>query len=99
MAIMRVSGAGPGKIANMIIGEGLWIAILGTILGLLSGHIGMELAGSLLEKSYHYQFTGSIWLPEEIYIILAAIFIGFIASIIPAIQGSHTELHKTLAEN
>ncbi|HUR31048.1 MAG TPA: ABC transporter permease [Saprospiraceae bacterium] len=99
MAIMRVSGAGPGKITNMIIGEGLWIAILGIILGLASGHIGMELAGNILQKSYHYQFTGWIWHPEELYIILGAIFIGLLASIIPAIEGSRTELHSTLAEN
>ncbi len=98
MAIMRVSGAGPGKIFRMIIGEGLWISMLGLIIGLIMGHAGMESAGRILEKSYHYQFTGSIWLPEELFIILGGLFIGLLAAVIPAIQGSRTELHKTLAE-
>lgn len=98
MALMRVSGAGPAKIFQMIIGEGLWISLLGLIFGLILGHAGMELAGGLLEKSYRYQFTGWIWLPEEIYIIIGALAIGLLAAVIPAIQGSKTDLHKTLAE-
>jgi len=98
IAIMRVSGAGPGKIFSMIIGEGLWIAILGLLLGLLLGHVGMTLAGSILEKSYRYHFTGWYWVNTEIYIIIGSILLGLLAAIIPAIQGSRTELHKTLAE-
>lgn len=99
MALMRVSGAGPGKILWMIIGEGLWIAILGVIIGLILGHLGMTLAGNILAKSYHYQFTGWIWLSEELFIVAGALAIALLASVIPAIQGSRTELHKTLAEN
>ena len=99
MALMRVSGAGPGKIVWMIIAEGIWISALGILIGLILGHSGMMLAGDILEKNYHYSFSGTVWLWEEMYIIIGALFIGFLASIIPAIQGSHTELHKTLAEN
>ena len=98
MALMRVSGAGPAKIFQMIITEGLWISLLGLFLGLLLGHAGMELAGDLLAKNYRYEFTGLVWLPEEIYIIIGGILIGLIASVIPAIQGSRTELHRTLAK-
>lgn len=99
MALMRVSGAGPGKIWWMIIAEGLWISALGVLIGLFLGHTGMMLAGDILEKSYHYAFSGAVWLLDEIYIIIGALLIGFLASMIPAIQGSHTELHRTLAEN
>ena len=99
MALMRVSGAGPGKILWMIIGEGLWIAILGVIIGLILGHLGMTLAGNILAKNYHYQFTGWMWLEEELFIVAGALAIALLAAVIPAIQGSRTELHKTLAEN
>ena len=99
MALMRVSGAGPGKIWWMIIAEGLWIPALGVLIGLFLGHTGMILAGDRFEKNYHYSFSGTVWLLSETYIIIGALLIGFLASIIPAIQGSHTELHRTLAEN
>lgn len=99
MALMRISGAGPGKIFSMITAEGLWISLLGLILGLLLGHAGMTLAGNILEKSYRYQFTGWMWIPEEFYIIIGAFIIGILASVIPAMEGSRTDIHKTLAEN
>lgn len=99
MAIIRVSGAGPAKLWWMILAEGLWISLCGLILGLILGHGAMELAGNIFAESYRYPFTGWLWRPEEIYVVAGALLIGFVASIIPAIEGSRTELHKTLAEN
>jgi putative ABC transport system permease protein len=98
MALLRVGGAGPGKLFVMIISEGMWIAILGLVLGLFAGHLGMNLAGSLLEKGYKYQFTGMLWVSEEIWIIAGAILVGLMAAVLPAMQGSRTDLHRTLAE-
>ncbi len=98
MALMRVGGAGPGMLFRMIIGEGLWITILGLVLGIISGHVGMQLAGSILERGYKYQFTGFTWVNEELTIIMGALIVGLFAAILPAIQGSRTDLHKTLAE-
>ncbi|MDQ3015348.1 MAG: ABC transporter permease [Bacteroidota bacterium] len=98
MAIMRVNGAAPIDIFQMIVGEGLWISFMGIVIGLVFGHGGIHLAGKILEQSYKYQFSGAIWLPEEMYIIVGGIIIGLIAAIIPAIQGARTELHSTLAE-
>jgi putative ABC transport system permease protein len=98
MALLRVGGAGPGKLFVMIISEGMWIAVLGLVLGLFAGHLGMNLAGSLLEKGYKYQFTGMLWVSEEIWIIAGAILVGLMAAVLPAMQGSRTDLHRTLAE-
>ena len=99
MALLRVGGAGPGKLFQMIIAEGLWISILGLIIGLLAGHLGMELAGSILEEGYKYRFTGMLWIPQEWWIIGGALFVGLLAAVLPAIQGSRTDLHRTLAES
>lgn len=98
MALMRVGGAGPGILFRMIIGEGFWITILGLLLGIFSGHVGMELAGSILERGYKYQFTGFTWVNEEWYIVLGAFAVGLCAAILPAIQGSRTDIHRTLAQ-
>jgi putative ABC transport system permease protein len=98
MALLRVGGAGPGKLFLMIISEGMWIAILGLLLGLAAGHLGMNLAGSILEKGYKYQFTGWLWIPEEVWIIAGALLVGLLAALLPALQGSRTDLHRTLAE-
>jgi len=99
MALMRVSGAGPGQLFQMIISEGLWISVIGLIAGLVIGHLGMNLAGGILEQGYKYHFTGMLWVHEEIYILIGGLLIGILASLIPAVQGSRTDLHRTLAEN
>lgn len=98
MALMRVSGAGPGVLFRMILGEGMWITILGLAMGILAGHVGMHLAGSILERGYRYQFTGLIWVEAEWLIIFGGVIVGLLAALIPAIQGAKVDLHKTLAE-
>ena len=99
MALLRIGGAGPGKLFLMIISEGMWIALLGLVLGLVAGHLGMNLAGALLEKGYKYQFSGLLWVTEEMWIIGGALFVGLLAAVLPAVQGSRTNLHRTLAES
>ena len=59
----------------------------------------MNLEGGILEQGYKYRFTGMLWVHEEIYILIGGLLIGLLASIIPAIQGSRTDLHRTLAES
>ena len=98
IALLRVGGAGPGKIFLMIIFEGMWITLTGLALGMLAGHAGMSLAGSILEHGYKYRFTGAIWTMEEVWIIFVALVVGMLASFLPAIRGSRVNLHQTLAE-
>lgn len=98
IALLRVGGAGPGKIFLMIIFEGMWITLIGLALGLLAGHAGMSLAGNILEQGYKYRFTGAIWTMEEVWIIIVALVVGLVASLLPAIRGSRVNLHQTLAE-
>lgn len=98
IALLRVGGAGPGKIFLMIIFEGMWITLIGLALGMLAGHGGMSLAGNILEQGYKYRFTGAIWTMEEVWIIIVALGVGMLASLLPAIRGSRVNLHQTLAE-
>ncbi len=98
MALMRVSGAGPGVLFRMILGEGMWITLIGLALGILAGHVGMHLAGSILERGYKYQFTGILWVDAEWLIVIGSLIVGFLAALIPAFQGAKVDLHKTLAE-
>lgn len=98
MAMLRVSGAGPGDLFKMVLLEGIWIAVIGLAAGLFFGHLGMELAGGVLQKSYKYQFTGLTWVREEWLVVAGSLFIGVLAALLPAIRGSRINLHETLAE-
>ena len=98
LALMRVMGAGRSKLFALIIIEGILLAGVGCLLGIVLSHAGMELLGNALEESYRYQFTGWRFLKEEVWLIGGSLLIGLIAATLPAIQAARTDIGTTLTE-
>ena len=98
LALMRVMGATPGKLFLLIILEGLLLAFLGYILGMLLSHLAMGLLGGYMSDAYKYSFQAWSFLKEEGYLLLGALGIGLIAAIIPAIQARNTDISETLTQ-
>jgi putative ABC transport system permease protein len=98
LALMRVMGAGRAKLFVLIILEGLLLAGIGCLAGLLLSHVSMEVLGGSMEESYRYHFTGMRFLHEELWLIVGALGIGFVAAVIPAWQASRTDIAATLTE-
>ena len=96
LALMRISGASRGTLFALLILEGLLLAGLGCLLGLLLSHGAMNLLSGYLEEAYRYPFTGWLFLKEEIVLIVGALGIGFIAALLPAYQASGTDISETL---
>ncbi|MEL6987240.1 MAG: FtsX-like permease family protein, partial [Bacteroidota bacterium] len=57
LALMRVMGSSRGKIFWLIILEGLIIAIIGFVVGILLSHVGMKVLGYFLEDQFQYHFN------------------------------------------
>lgn len=98
LALMRVMGAPRGKLFTLILLEGLLLAGVGSILGLTGSHLGMDLLARVLQRSYRYSFSGAMWLREEWFLCIAALAIGLLAALLPAIQARKTDISATLAE-
>jgi putative ABC transport system permease protein len=98
LAIMRTLGASRTKLFVIVILEGLILTIAGTIVGVALGHLGLELIGSYQESS-QAKLTGSIFITNELYLLLAGLAIGIFASIIPALQAYRSNISKILAKN
>ena len=96
LALMRVMGSSPGKLFVLIILEGLILAVLGYLIGIALSHIGMEILAKYMSDAYRYSFSGAMFLKEELYLLLGALGIGFIAAIIPAMQAKNTDISRTL---
>lgn len=96
LALLRAMGASRLKVFGHIILEGFFLAIIGFILGILLSHTIMTFVGAFMEESYKYNFTGWSFLQKEWLLLLASIMIGIIASLIPAIQASRTDIADTL---
>ncbi len=97
LALMRVMGATPGKLFVLIILEGLLLAILGYILGILLSHLSMGFLGDYMSDEYKYSFQAWSFLKEEGYLLLGALAIGFVAAVIPALQARNTDISETLS--
>ncbi|HZH54072.1 MAG TPA: FtsX-like permease family protein [Sphingobacteriaceae bacterium] len=97
LAIMRTLGASRGKLFGIVIAEGIIITLVGAIVGLVLGHLAMYYigaqagnAGSLISA---FQFE-----PEEAWLLLVGVVIGFLAAIIPALKAYNTSISQTLSE-
>ena len=96
LSLMRVMGAGKTKVFALIILEGIFLAILGYVLGILLSHSSMAFLSGFLQESYQYQFSGFIYQREDLILLAVSIFIGILAAAIPAIQASKTDINKVL---
>ncbi|TVR76449.1 MAG: ABC transporter permease [Chitinophagaceae bacterium] len=98
LAIMRALGGSRFKIFSIIILEGAIYGLIGTLLGVLSGHIFMSSLQQLVRESQQFAVSGMIFLPEESILIIAGLSAGLIAAIIPAIQAYKMDISTILGK-
>ncbi|HSH91793.1 MAG TPA: ABC transporter permease [Ramlibacter sp.] len=96
LAMLRMLGATPAKVAALLVCEALWLAILASILGLVAGHALTAGAGYLLEAQRSLPLTGRIWLASEIWIPVAALSVATVAALIPAISAYRVDVAQLL---
>ncbi len=98
LALMRVMGASGGKLLTLIILEGLLLALLGYLLGMVLSHGSMYLLADQMKETYQYTFSWANFLIEEAYLLGGALLIGLAAALIPALQVLGIDISDTLAE-
>ncbi len=98
LALMRVMGGTPGTLFWVILLEGLILAVLGYLFGILLSHLGLAVLANFMEDSYRYSFSGLKFLAAEGYLFFGALVVGFIAAVVPALQARKTDISETLAK-
>jgi putative ABC transport system permease protein len=96
LAMLRMLGASPQKVAGLLVCEALWLAILASILGLFFGHLLTSAVGYLLQAEKSLPVTGWIWLLEEWAIPAAAAFVAVLAALLPAIAAYRVDVQSLL---
>lgn len=99
LSIMRVLGGKRSTLFILIILEGLILAFIGWIIGTVLSHVGMEIMSNYIHEDFRYNFTGWRWMSSEWWILLASLVVGFIASLIPALQAARTDINTTLSSS
>jgi len=98
LAIMRTLGASRGQLFCIVIFEGILLTLAGTIIGIVLGHLVLQLIGNYQESS-QARLSGFIWMKDEIYLFAAGLAIGIFAGIIPALQAYRSNISKILSKN
>jgi putative ABC transport system permease protein len=91
LAMLRMLGAPPGRVAGLLVAEALWLAVIAAVLGLALGHGVTQLVGSILEARQSLPLTGWYWVPAEGAVLAAAIATALLAALIPAASAYRVE--------
>ena len=98
MALMLSMGATRAQLFGMLLLEGLVLALIGFVLGILLSRVGLWLFSSSVSEDYHYNLAAFGILPEEWALLGVAILIGLLAAALPALGVYRMNISRTLAE-
>lgn len=96
LAMLRMLGAPPRRVAGLLLMESLWLALLASALGLLAGHGLMALVGWLLAERQSLPLSGAVLLPEELWIPVLAAAVALLAALVPAVGAYRTDVARLL---
>lgn len=97
LALMRVLGSGPISLFVLIILEGILLAFMGYLLGILISYFGSLTMAERMSEAYQYNFKPMLNHPFTFKLLGWSLFIGFAAAFIPALIAYRTNIHKTLS--
>ena len=84
LAMLRMLGASPAKVAGLVLCEALLLALAAIVLGLALGHGVTHLAGYWLQTERSLPLTGWIWLPTEWWVPALGLGVALFAALLPA---------------
>ncbi len=98
LALLRMLGAPPRRVAGLLLAEALWLAALATLLGLAAGHGLTALLGWMLENDQSVPLRGALWLAEELWVPALALTVAALASALPVLAAYRSSAVSLLNE-
>ncbi len=96
LALLRMLGASPARLAGLLLCEALWLAVLASVLGLAAGHGLTGLLGFLLQAEQSLPLTGWLWLGVEAWVPVLALGVAVLAALLPALSAYRVEAGQLL---
>jgi putative ABC transport system permease protein len=95
LALMRTMGGTRSTLFALIIQEGLLLVLLGYAIGLLLSRAGLLVLSHFMKESFHYGLDNLAISTQELLLLGLTLFIGLLASVIPAWQAVRIDIAKT----
>jgi putative ABC transport system permease protein len=99
LAILRTLGGRRIQLFILILLEGLFMVVLGLIIGLVLSRVGIILLSDMAKDSFHDEFNAMIFLPQEYYLVGITLGLGVVASLLPALRAFFMDISKTLSND
>ena len=99
LAILRTLGGRRIQLFILILLEGLFMVVLGLIIGLVLSRVGIILLSDMANDSFHDEFNAMIFLPQEYYLVGITLGLGVVASLLPALRAFFMDISKTLSND
>lgn len=96
LAIFRTLGASRRKIFFIVITEGMIITIIGSLLGIIFGHLLIEIIATYSSNNRNLGITGFIFIPQILILWFANLILCFAICLIPAIKAYKTDIKEML---
>ncbi|NVJ85908.1 MAG: ABC transporter permease [Algoriphagus sp.] len=96
LAVLRAIGASRFQLLLLILMEGLALTFLGSILGILLGHVFLAALASQNETGVGAGLEAWIFLPAELWIVIYALGVGLVGSLLPAWSAYRTSIADQL---
>jgi putative ABC transport system permease protein len=85
LALLRMLGASPSKIAALLLGEALWLGVLSAFVGVAGGQALTALIGWMLKLDNSLLIGGLVWPVELLWVLALACAVSLAAAILPAV--------------
>lgn len=99
LAILRTLGASRITVVKLVVIEGMLIAGIGSLAGIISGHVLVALLGGLTRKGMEMGLHGFVFLPSIFMLWGLVLFISFLACLVPAWEAYKTNIRSTLTHH
>jgi len=96
LAMLRMLGAPPRKVATLLLCESLWLAAMACALGLLGAHGLTVLMGAMLLAEQSLAISGWQWVSTEVWVPVLAFVVALAAALVPAVSAYRVDVTQLL---
>ncbi len=96
LALLRMLGAPPRKVAALLLCEALWLALLATVLGVLAGQGLVALLGWLLQLEKSVLIGALSWPLELVSVPVLAVGVALLSALLPAYEAYRVNVFELL---
>ena len=96
LAMLRMLGAPPWRVAALVLAEALLLASLGLVLGLASGHGLAALLGWQLARDRSLHVTGAWWSWQQAWLVVGTVLLALVAAALPAWRALRLDVSRLM---